>query len=251
MRKLISASKRKWVLGGILGFAAVALTTTGFATWIVGVNVTTGTGDVTVTVDTTERAGIKMTVEMTTDNIIELKEPNSSSGVVSVEDNDVVQNALRTVATVTITYGEDFDTTSIDGVSFDLKYEDGSNSKNLIDDEGNKIKDKRTVAKSHAETYWEYIKAPGLIALTDFDTTNDSKNEDAGTYTHTENINVDFTWGSFFDKKAPSKFYNNLFEVGTVTDAQLNAISTELDTMKAVLNNQKLTLTATLTDKVN
>ena len=231
MRKLISASKRKWVLGGILGFAAVALTTTGFATWIVGVNVTTGTGDVTVTV-----------------NIIELKESNSSSGVVSVEDNGVVEDALKTVATVTITYGEDFDTTSIAGVSFDLKYEDGSNSKNLIDDDGNKIKDKRTVAKSHNGTHWEYIKAPGLIALTNFNTTSDSKNEDAGTYTYTEEIDVVFTWGSFFDNEEPSDFYNNLFDVGTVTDAQLNAISTELDTMRAVLNNQKLTLTATLTD---
>lgn len=246
MRKLISASKRKWVLGGILGFAAVALTTTGFATWIVGVNVTTGTGDVTVTVDTTERAGIKMTVELT-DYQIELKESNSSSGVVTVEDNGVVTDALKTVAKVTITYGKDFDTTSIAGVSFDLKYEDGSNSKNLIDDDGNKIKDKRTVAKSHNGTHWEYIKAPGLIALTDFNTTSDPKNKDAGTYTHTESIDVVFAWGSFFDRNEPSDFYNNLFDVGTVTDAQLNAISTELDTMKAVLNNH-LTLTATLTD---
>ncbi len=248
MRKLISASKRKWVLGGILGFAAIALTTTGFATWIVGVNVTTGTGDVTVTVDTTERAGIKMTVELT-DKTIELKESNSSSGVVSVEDNGVVEDALKTIAKVTITYGEDFDTNSIDGVSFDLKYEDGSNSKNLIDDIGNKIDDKRTAAKSYNGTHWEYIKAPGLIALTNFNTTNDSKNEDAGTYTHTESINVVFTWGSFFDGKEPSKFYNDLFKVGTVTDAQLNAISTELDTMKSVLHDQNLTLTATLTDK--
>lgn len=247
MRKLISASKRKWVLGGILGFAAIALTTTGFATWIVGVNVTTGTGDVTVTVDTTERAGIKMTVELT-DYQIELKESNSSSGVVTVEDNGVVEDALKTVAKVTITYGKDFDTTSIAGVSFDLKYEDGSNSKNLIDDNGNKIGEKRTVAKSHNGTHWEYIKAPGLIALTDFNTTSDPKNEDAGTYTHTESIDVVFTWGSFFDRNEPSDFYNKLFDVGTVTDAQLNAISTELDTMKAVLNNQKLTLTATLTD---
>lgn len=248
MRKLISASKRKWVLGGILGFAAVALTTTGFATWIVGVNVTTGTGDVTVAVDTTERAGIKMTVELT-DNQIELKESDSSSGVVTVEDNSVVEDALKTIAKVTITYGEDFDTTSIDGVSFDLKYEDGSNSKNLIDDDGNEIDNKRTVAKSYNGTHWEYIKAPGLIPLTNFNTTSDSKNEDAGTYTHEEYIDVVFTWGSFFDETEPSDFYNDLFDVGTVTDAQLNAISTELDTMSAVLNNQKLTLTATLTDK--
>ena len=248
MRKLISASKRKWVLGGILGFAAVALTTTGFATWIVGVNVTTGTGDVTVTVDTTERAGIKMTVALT-DNLIELKESDSSSGVVTVEDNGVVEDALKTVAEVTITYGKDFDTTSIAGISFDLKYEDGSNSKNLIDDDGNEIKDKRTVAKSHNGTHWEYTKAPGLIALTNFNTTNDTENQDAGTYTHTEEIDVVFTWGSFFDGEEPSDFYNNLFDVGTVTDAQLNAISTELGTMNSVLNGQDLTLTATLTNK--
>ena len=76
MRKLISASKRKWVLGGILGFAAIALTTTGFATWIVGINATTTNGDVGVTVDTVSNNGVELKLVLGEDSDIELKEAN-------------------------------------------------------------------------------------------------------------------------------------------------------------------------------
>ncbi len=53
MRKeLKSKSRRKWLLGGSLAFASVALLTTGFATWVIGTQKTSGDGKVNIGVDT-------------------------------------------------------------------------------------------------------------------------------------------------------------------------------------------------------
>ena len=254
MKKLNSASKRKWVLGGILGFAAVALTTTGFATWIVGVNVTSDSGDVTVSVDTAQRAGIKMSVELE-DNKIELKEEAVSSGVVTVVHEDTVTDPLKLVANVTITYGKDFDTTKYDGVTFDFLYGEepstsGTNGANLIDSEGNKIGAKRSVSPTVSDAYWEYVKAPGKINLTKFGTEHDTLNQKDGTYTHTQKMDVVLLWGSFFNNETPATYYNDLFTTADPDiETQMNNIVSELGAMHTGLNGTTLTLTAALTEK--
>ncbi len=53
MRKHIkNSSKRKWVVGGVAFFGAVALLTTGFASWVIGINQREGYQQFGVTVDT-------------------------------------------------------------------------------------------------------------------------------------------------------------------------------------------------------
>lgn len=55
MRKEIrSKSKRKWVVGGALFFGGIALLTTGFATWVVGLQITSQDASLGVQVDTAE-----------------------------------------------------------------------------------------------------------------------------------------------------------------------------------------------------
>lgn len=72
MRKLISATKRKFVLGGILGFAGVSLATTGFATWVVGVTRTSVKDGTNVSVHTATNNSVAFEVEfdaaVTSDN---------------------------------------------------------------------------------------------------------------------------------------------------------------------------------------
>ena len=134
MRKLISASKRKWVLGGILGFAAIALTTTGFATWIVGINATTTNGDVGVTVDTVSNNGVELKLVLGEDSDIELKEANLATGpVVTVTGNDTVKNPLQiSVNTFTLEVGKQFlDANEITGVEFKLKYVTDDSTKDI------------------------------------------------------------------------------------------------------------------------
>lgn len=65
MRKeLKSKSRRKWLLGGSLAFASVALLTTGFATWVIGTRQTSGDGQVHIGVDTAEDNSVELTFNL-------------------------------------------------------------------------------------------------------------------------------------------------------------------------------------------
>ena len=70
MRKLRSSEKRKWVVNGLLAFGAVSLLTTGFATWIVGVNQREANEGVNVQVDTAQKNNVSFTFEIGDDKDI-------------------------------------------------------------------------------------------------------------------------------------------------------------------------------------
>lgn len=62
MRKeLKSKSRRKWLIGGSLAFASVALLTTGFATWVIAASAKTKNTDTNVNVDTVRNESIFLT----------------------------------------------------------------------------------------------------------------------------------------------------------------------------------------------
>lgn len=82
MRKeLKSKSRRKWLLGGSLAFASVALLTTGFATWVIGVHKPSGDGQVHIGVDTVEDKSVELTFKLddTDDGIIVAEDAEKSS----------------------------------------------------------------------------------------------------------------------------------------------------------------------------
>lgn len=65
MRKeLKSKSRRKWLIGGSLAFASVALLTTGFATWVIGTQKTSGDGQLNIGVDTAEDNSVELTFSL-------------------------------------------------------------------------------------------------------------------------------------------------------------------------------------------
>lgn len=69
MRKeLKSKSRRKWLLGGSLAFASVALLTTGFATWVIGTQKPSGDDQVHIGVDTVEDKSVELTFNLDADN---------------------------------------------------------------------------------------------------------------------------------------------------------------------------------------
>lgn len=248
MRKLISASKRKWVLGGILGFAAISLTTTGFATWIVGVNATTSDGTVGVTVDTVSNNGVELTLVLGSDSDIELKEANSSTGpVVTVTDNDSVSNPLQiSVETFTLEVGKQFlNSNEITGVEFKLKYVADDSTTNIMDNANNKVTDNKIGDKRTTNElgYWEYISAPAKV---EFNNEAIINSQDLTTYTYQINAStLDFSWGSFFEHDSPATFYNEKFATGA-TKGDVDNIFAELEAMKARLNDNNLVLTASL-----
>lgn len=74
MRRLISRSMRKWIVGGCVAFGGSAIATTGFATWIVGTQITNANTQPSITVDTAVNESVSLEVELGSDNSIHLSE---------------------------------------------------------------------------------------------------------------------------------------------------------------------------------
>lgn len=255
MRKLISASKRKWVLGGILGFAAIALTTTGFATWIVGVNATTGTDDVTVTVDTIQNKGVKLTFQLTEDKLVLGETEAKNSGV--VKTGEEVTGDMTVTASIKLEVGAQYLVENeITGIEFSLDYgtaEKPTNRQNLVtlNNVGRGTSDNEAQVPVDSVSYWEYINAPEKISLSE-DTIKEQEAEN-GLYTYTVTQNLTFKWGSYFGKTtSPADYYNNKYSVDTATVDDVNDIYAELEQMKKAFTkgaedtNNVITLTAKL-----
>lgn len=257
MRKLISASKRKWVLGGILGFAAIALTTTGFATWIVGVNATTGSDDVTVTVDTVKNEGVKLTFELTDDQLVLGETTKVNDGVVQTGDEAVTGDMTVTAKIILEVGAQYLEENNITGIELSLDYgtsEKPTNRQNLVtlNNIGRGTSDNESQVSVDSVSYWEYINAPETIELSNKTIqTGASQN---GLYTYTiPSIDLTFTWGSYFGKSiSPANYYNSKFKEETVTVDNVNSIYAELKKMQdaftkgAADTNNVITLTAKL-----
>lgn len=255
MRKLISASKRKWVLGGILGFAAIALTTTGFATWIVGVNATTGTDDVTVTVDTIQNKGVKLTFELTEDKLVLGETEVKDSGV--VQTGEEVTGDMKVTAEITLEVGAQYlEENEITGIELSLDYgtsEKPTNRQNLVtlNKTGRGTTGNEEQTSVDSVSYWEYINAPEKIVLDE--TTIKGKGATNGLYTYTVTQDLTFEWGSYFGQAtSPAAYYNNKYSVGSASVGDVNNIYAELEQMKTAFTqseenkNNVITLTAKL-----
>lgn len=247
-------SRRKWVLTGVMGFAGVALLTTGFATFIVGNMNNTAAEDIGVTVDTVQNNSVELSVDLTDSSIIlaETSSKGTSTDIVQSSDEPNAA-ALDITGNITVKYGDNFFNKEEQTMSlvFSLKYLTGSendpytnNQKNLIKDAGNEIGTKRTQAKTASSTAegtldsWTYIEAPATVDLTNESPTKES------------NLNVitlsakklSFQWGSFFDGKSPVSYYNSL-EFSNKTTAS-DQITSELKAMYTAMNDNILELTA-------
>ena len=256
MRKLISASKRKWVLGGVLGFAAVALTTTGFATWIVGVNATTGSDDVTVTVDTVQNEGVKLTFALTEDQLTLGETKAVNEGVVQTGD-DGVTGDMTVTASIKLEVGAQYlEENEITGIELSLDYgtsDKPTNRQNLVtlNNIGRGTTDNEKQITVDSASYWEYINAPAKIQLSE--ETIKAGSLQNGLYTYTVSQDLTFTWGSYFGKStSPAAYYNEKYSVDTATVEDVNKIYAELEQMKTAFTkgaedrNNVITLTAKL-----
>ena len=245
-------TRRKWVVTGIMAFAGVALLTTGFATYIVGVNNNTDDVTATINVDTVKNTSVDLSVSLT-DKLIELKEnvelTESDSNLVKTE-GEFDATALQVTADITLKYGSEFFDKGTQNLTlkFSLKYDDDTysvNTPNLTQDEDNLLGSSRVTEKTamsstglEANDSWEYLAAPAEIDLTN----QASTTEGALTVITLQNKVLDFSWGSFFNGMSPANYYNSM-TYEDETDAA-NKITQELNALHTALNGKQLTLTA-------
>lgn len=246
-------TRRKWVVTGIMAFAGVALLTTGFATYIVGVNNNTDDATATINVDTVKNTSVDLSVSLEKDNDIYLTEnvalTENDSNLVNTE-GAFDEAALQVTADITLKFGSEFFNKGTQNLTlkFSLKYDDSDyvgNISNLAQDEDNLLGASRVTEKTaksstglEANDSWEYLVAPAEIDLTNQDTSTDG----ALTVITLQNKVLDFRWGSFFDEMSPANYYNSIIYEDE-TDAA-NKITQELKALHTALDGKSLTLTA-------
>lgn len=258
MRKeLKSKSRRKWLLGGSLAFASVALLTTGFATWVIGTQKTSGDGEVRIGVDTVEDKSVELTFELDTDNEITVAEDAEKSSNTNLPiEKTVTPDWDIKIKNLNIVVGEAFYNSFKDKQDLNLKIafelqKDVADDKNLV------TEDKVKVRGGQTESSWNYID----LATKEFNVTlptsyptdgricdiNDTSNNPDG-ITNPDpkgnNKTISFTWGSYFNGKAPSDFYKEKEPTEGLREYYQKALQ-ELQAMNKALNDGELTLTAT------
>ena len=244
--------RRKTVLGAVLGFGAVALLTTATATWIISVNQLTDNGEVSVTVDTVQNNAI--TLEVGTASI-KLAETEATSGDHLVVTSDGLGNLTAKFNSIKLTCGKSvIDNNENITINTYISYDGGANALNLADDTDDVTKTRNPSADGLPYTvngdHWTYVD---LVTKNITIPTEGSSENDDGSYTVSasgENLNVQFGWGSFFNKKSPANYYNSIFKNGgdnsslsqaTVEDAA--NIESELTAMHTALEGHSITVT--------
>lgn len=211
MRKeLKSKSRRKWLLGGSLAFASVALLTTGFATWVIGTSKPSGDGEVHIDVDTAKDKSVELTFKLDgKDNGIIVAEdaenPNPNPNL-PIEKSVTPDWSIK-IQDLNIVVGEAFYNESLTGktklkIVFALQ-------KEVTEDKNSVTKD---IVGVRGETgpSWNYIELANKEFTFDLPTSypTNGKIYDINDTSHNSNEKIfSFTWGSYFDGKAPSEFY--------------------------------------------
>ena len=268
MRLTKLARRRKTILGAVLAFGAVALLTTGAASYIISVSNPTTDREIGVTVDTVQR------------QFVELVVPESSLGInlgetssIPADENAVGAESVNThslelnLGAVKVTYGKDF----IDEeqqklqLQFSLSYEGGKNADNLVST--------ALVPEIHSNTLkttnssWTYVDAPVALdvptATVGGTVTVDNQPAEGLTVVTWTNLIVSFQWGSFWQtvtsmsgtRLSPAQFYNSHFyKTGDSSGRQLLTLETakqiakELEGMQS-LENLTLTISAAAASK--
>lgn len=242
MKKQLSlASKRKWVTGGILAFSAVSLLTTGFATWVVGVQRVKQEDTLTVTVDTASNEFVKLDATLSKKEI-RLAEVEAATGPIVTSGAEGGDLSV-TFSELKVTIGSNFNfENSYTGIQFQFINklgEEGVVTTHGTNASGDLINEDDYGASSKVasgRTTYEYIKLWDNITLTNASFTDNGDGTktwslDAGEATKS------LVYGGFFGgKTSPAKYYNDL-----ITKEIIDACSTA----------QLATLTKDIADELN
>ena len=253
MKKSIKkSSRRKWVVGGVAFFGSIALLTTGFATWVVGVNDNDESSTVNVNVETTENASVSFTMTYASgesaDNTITIDEPKpytfEGNKIINPGEGESKFDFTVTFESVDITIGHGAQKKNgYDGIEFAIT---GTN--NEIQYAGNKL------GTARSGSSWTYLAAPETKTFEELKLVKaDEDGTSAITWTGS-NVEIAFDWGTFFGGDTPCTYYNTLYNGGKLSSIGgdmkiVDAIYSEMSAMESAFETTNtITLTATLVD---
>ena len=283
-KDLKSKSKRKWIVGGVLLFGGVALLTTGFATWAIGVNQTKQNLGTNVSVQGTVNESVKLTVTPVSgdDNAmgVSISESHKTQGANEIfYTKDEKPTDFNIKVKVVVEIGAEFyANNNITNVTFGFKDSWAvGESKPDEYNEANDVTTKRNVnvretTKTHAEGNYTYIDIDTDATTLTIPTLNSDHTLITGlnpnnfvlgsgsSTTKSKVFTIEaldlkvFKWGTFFGNNgsSPCDYYNGLYQAGTITSqaADVDLVYAEMNAMKAALQpseaSTNIYLTATL-----
>lgn len=233
-KKLVSSSKRKWVVNGVLAFGAIALLTTGFATWIIGVQNANDDVSANVTVETATNESVELIATLG-ESAIKLAETTKvETGV--VKETNPTGDLTITFSSITLKYGDNWlkENEKIKGLTIKFaKLEDlgeggdiGQNASNNVTDTADLI-NKRDLGEAQNYTYID-LDADFTGFNVEAAASTDEGNLNVLTWT---NVPYEFSWGTFFGGDSPATYYNNTFPNNSATSADADNIQKELDAL--------------------
>lgn len=235
-KKVMSTSKRKWIVSGLLGFGAVALLTTGFATWVVGVQKTKTDVEIDSTVEGTKNSMINITVDFanpTVDAKVVFSEKYDGSFVNTEGEADT---DFKITPRIKIEIGTG-NKMKADKISFKLGYKEGEETTTDVDNNKVLIKDSDTKTHFKSDTPYEYFEIADSAKEITIPNTSDGNwtiTETANSYVYEFNQEITiFQWGSFFNRQTPGQYYDSLYENG------LKAESLRKPELKTLFNTQE------------
>lgn len=264
-------SKNKWVLDGIVAFASIALISTGFAAWQIGLSTTSQTNTVNVAVDGVKNDTVLLSVTLSDSSITLADTSEVNEGYVRSDGNGDFGIAGTVRLEVSKSYLE---SNTINSVDFSFVTGEGYVSNCVTDTTNGNLTgfhdDSSTTLASL--TYFDLVTtslAFPTVSATDGSiatSTAWAKGDNNGNnYVYTSTIastTTFFKWGTYFgNSETVSAFYNG--KIGTATnslssDSQnqevtklLSYVESELTAMYTQLNGEEITLKAELNVTAN
>ena len=268
-KDLKSKSKRKWIVGGVLLFGGVALLTTGFATWAIGVNQTKQNLGTNVSVQGTVNESVKLTVTPVDVNV-SVSEKHSLGSNEIFYTKDEVETDFKVNVNVKLEIGADYYKNNL-GIINKIQFSFIDSWEGLTKPKGYVSGTDKTAArkintpgngKTHKSGDYEDITISAnsslvIPALKEDHTSiaDDALNPANFTYTGSktgskvftvENLEITlFDWGDYFDSKSPCTYYNKLYndseykaskDLGITDSAEdIDIVYNEMNAMKAAM----------------
>lgn len=267
-----SKSKKKWIAGGILLFGGIALLTTGFATWVVGVNKTKEDKDHTIVVEGTESDSFALYVTLKEDKLNVGENHTRGEGEI-FGSKDSAGTDFSFQAEFKIEVGKS-SALLPDKISFDFHYFTAGTDKaetkdNFKTTDNNKFTikgDETDIAGINATelhtlntelTYLDINEASTLTVDTDGTAASGwvrTETTSTLTFTATKTVEV-LKWGTYFENKSPATYYNEKYKGGAITGSaeDINKMTTENNLMKTRFEEgtKKIVITSTVSTKAN
>lgn len=242
MRK--NFKRKNYVLFGAIGIAAVALSSVGFATWITGMQQTTQTGSISVTVDTASNDTLYLDVALKDSSISIHQKATTNNGKMYVTGNDTETDLSISFSKFKVYVSSKYNPSTVK-VTMGVSFLNGDAAYNSV------VYTNGGIAKAVGQD--TYITLPSVLTGENGVSLKASTSTLEG-YTvkelNDEDLTVSFGWGTAFGGEDPVTHYNNKIDTKVDTEEKLtvmNEATTTLNEMNSLLNGKTIKLSFELT----